>query len=389
MKPNHIVDLIQDIQDLEKKHSFRRSINIFEAAGLSRQETKHSRMLSFLIDPSRNHGLGANILKSILLDYHQPNFPSVAQIILGDLDDWEVYCEWRNIDILLASKSLKIVVAIENKIDAREAVRDGLSQLTKYRNLLETEPAYTEFSKLYIYLTPDGDEPTDQQWEIMLYSDILEYVKKAYDETHGQTSDSELSAAKFAVQQYIEFLKRNVVMDPQLIEDCQSIYRKHRDILDALFLIVKQGGDFSDAGNQFAAQSDCAIYAIRGGDKRLAFLPNALAAIFPDSLNKPWWDQLKPIICWFDYTDPKTLKLIFQVGPMSDIEARTALVEELRGVFRQNQNRAITDKYTTVYSQKAGVNEDEPDLLGKMLHLYGPVKEKIEQVAAAAHMLKG
>lgn len=94
MNADAVVELINDLRLLEKKYAFRKSINIFEAAGLSRQEIRHSRMLSFLLDPTRNHGLEANIIKNILVAYRQDDFPSIAHILLSDLSDAVVLCEW-------------------------------------------------------------------------------------------------------------------------------------------------------------------------------------------------------------------------------------------------------------------------------------------------------
>lgn len=390
MNADAVVELISNLRLLEKKYAFRKSINIFEAAGLSRQEIRHSRMLSFLLDPTRNHGLEASIIKNILVAYHQDDFPSIAHILLSDLSDAVVLCEWRNIDILISSPSLKIVIAIENKIDARESMRNGLSQLSKYSNIIEADPVFENYSKLFVYLTPDGDEPSDSRWQIMLYSDVLEYVEKAFEEMHGESVDTNSTTAKFVIKQYIDFLKRSVVMDPELAEDCKIIYRKHREILDVLFSIVKvnQDGEFSDAGNLFAEQNNSTIYSIRS-DSKIAFLPNQLVSLLPDNLDRLWWEQRKPIICLLVYAEPKVLKLLVQVGPMTDKSTRAALVEGLRSIFNHGKNRQITDMYTNVYSYKISINEDNPDLANQMNSIFVPFKSKLDQISSVvASILK-
>lgn len=69
-------------------------------------ETKHSRILAFLLDPKETHGQGGAFLKLFLdkLEFDITNFNE---------KEWKVFVERNNIDILLQSNSISIV--IENK----------------------------------------------------------------------------------------------------------------------------------------------------------------------------------------------------------------------------------------------------------------------------------
>ena len=63
---NNLLTLLQEIEGLESDfpQMNSRKINIFEAAGLERQEIRHSRVLAFLLSPNQTHGLGDLFFKN-------------------------------------------------------------------------------------------------------------------------------------------------------------------------------------------------------------------------------------------------------------------------------------------------------------------------------------
>lgn len=83
-------------------------------------ETKHSRILAFLLDPGGSHGQGGAFLKLFLqrLGFKVSNF---------NADKWKVRLERDHIDILLRSDTISIV--IENKSNG---AIDQRSQLYRY-----------------------------------------------------------------------------------------------------------------------------------------------------------------------------------------------------------------------------------------------------------------
>jgi hypothetical protein len=80
----------------------------------------------------------------------------MLELIAGQLDDAVVYRERDNIDILVELPTLKLVVAIENKIDAKVGDR----QLERYREYLRS--AFPHYRRLLVLLTPDGADPRDE-----------------------------------------------------------------------------------------------------------------------------------------------------------------------------------------------------------------------------------
>src|SRR5215203_7509735 len=55
-----------DASELERVEELLGRFNVFETIGFTNQELMHSRFLAFLLDPKRNHGLGALFLRSFL-----------------------------------------------------------------------------------------------------------------------------------------------------------------------------------------------------------------------------------------------------------------------------------------------------------------------------------
>jgi len=56
--------IIENIE-LESLESLLAQFNIFESIRAVNQELRHSDFLSFLLDPSKNHGLGDLFLKAL------------------------------------------------------------------------------------------------------------------------------------------------------------------------------------------------------------------------------------------------------------------------------------------------------------------------------------
>ena len=125
---------IDDLRNFERTHKLTTRFNFFEAVNMTRQETRHSRFLSFLLNPQELHRLNDSFLRSVLIaaaNEHPSSPVSRLDFSIRDLSDAIVYCERDHFDISIQIPSLKLLVVIENKIDASE----GLDQLRRYREL--------------------------------------------------------------------------------------------------------------------------------------------------------------------------------------------------------------------------------------------------------------
>jgi len=215
-------------RDLERLEALLAEFNIFEAIGAVRQELRHSDFLSFLLDPSQNHGLGDAFLKRFLkhVVVRAADSPvSAVEIDVADLQGVKILREWRNIDILVRDDESHLVCAIENKIRSRE--RPG--QLSRYREIVTRE--FPHHRALFVYLTPEGEEPSDGAYIPFSYGDIANLIDTVR-EVHESTLGADVSTL---MRHYTAMLRRHIVSDSEIAELCRRIYRRHKQALDLIF----------------------------------------------------------------------------------------------------------------------------------------------------------
>lgn len=235
-----LLDFVRDTESLEKLSEWTNKLNIFDVLKISRTEIRHSNMLAWLLDPNENHGLDCAFLFGIiakissLIDDEDKKF--VLKLLTSDLCSFSIFRERYNIDILLVSVEQKTVIAIENKIGSKEhdSGKSGESQLQKYSKVINEK--YKGYNKYLIYLTPEGDIPSVGGWEIMNYSDILAVLVPVFESRKNNLG----TEVRLLIENYIETIKRNVIMDENLVKLCNDIYSKHKDAID---LIIENKDD--------------------------------------------------------------------------------------------------------------------------------------------------
>lgn len=218
-------DFLLDEDCLEELSPWTGRFNIFDILKISRSEIRHSNMLGWLLDPNENHGLGDKFLRAVFqLIANNSSKHDVFEILLLDNSSFLVLREWRNIDILLISKKERTVIAIENKVGSHE----HSNQLNRYRLILEKE--FGDYKRMYLFLTPDGEQPSDQEnWETISYQELV-------DELERIASNTELLPdAELMIKNYVEIIRRDIVEDQELVEICNKIYQKHKRALDLIY----------------------------------------------------------------------------------------------------------------------------------------------------------
>lgn len=220
---------VVDNADLERLEALIGQFNIFEAVGVAHHELRHSDFLGFLLDPRQPHGLGDAFAKRFL---QQALLASESRRDISpiDLDAWSlrelmVQREWRNIDILLIDESHRVVAAIENKIFSGE----HSDQLGRYRRLVEEH--FPGWRQVFIFLTPEGEEPTDDTYVVVDYGSVCDIVERL-----AETRKSALDPALHTMMMhYGRMLRRHVVPDSEIAELCRRIYQSHQQALDLIF----------------------------------------------------------------------------------------------------------------------------------------------------------
>jgi len=218
--------------DLERLELMLGDFNLFETLNLVNAEIRHSSVLSWLLDPNQNHGTGYYFLNLFLKYFITENKTSINHLSIFDIEmfnysDVEVLREWKNIDILITIKepTKKLVIAIENKILSSE----HSNQLVRYREIIDEE--FKEYSKLFIFLTPESMTPSDENWINFNYSTVSELINKLLASKSALLNEQ---IVNFIIQ-YNTILKRYIVGNSDIEKICKQIYKKHRPALDLIF----------------------------------------------------------------------------------------------------------------------------------------------------------
>ena len=201
-------NFLLDIRCLDKLLHWIGKFNIFDVLKISKNEIRHSNVLCWLLDPNENHGFGDTFIKGVFQRIVENDIEykhDIFKTLLSDMYSFSVQREWKNIDILLVSNKEKIVLAIENKVSSQE----HSDQLNRYRKIIEDE--YPKFKRFYVYLTPDGEEPSDEEnWDILTYLDIVEILEDLIEHFKLQQDIS------IMIYNYIEIIRRDIVEDQKL-----------------------------------------------------------------------------------------------------------------------------------------------------------------------------
>jgi len=86
----------------------------------------------------------------------------------GELRGVEVRREWKNIDLLITCDDPSFVIAIENKVGSGE----HSNQLNRYREIVNEAPGLAKYERRqFVFLTPEGESPSDETWTEYSYAD--------------------------------------------------------------------------------------------------------------------------------------------------------------------------------------------------------------------------
>lgn len=211
----------------------RTEFDPFEMLNLWWREDIHSRVLTWLLGPNNNHGIGDYFLKKFLrrVGLSSEAIESVDWTPAESQREW--YCVvdggagW--LDILVLNNSAKFLCAIENKVFAPESV----GQLSHYRKALEN--GYPNFTKRYVFLSPDGrlsQEETEREiWTPENYTTILQLLEEML-EAKAATMNEDV---RVFLRQYATTLRRNIVPDSNEVQElAREIYLKHREAIDLI-----------------------------------------------------------------------------------------------------------------------------------------------------------
>ncbi len=336
-------------KDLDRLESLLAEFNIFEAIGVVRQELRHSDFLAFLLDPRQNHGLGDIFLKRFLknvLSTDQNPPVNVIEIDVANLSGAVVQREWQKIDILIHLPEYQIICAIENKVDSGEHT----DQLKRYRQVIGQE--YPDHRHIFIFLSPEGYEPSDDEYIPFDYGEITRLLDDLH-QAHASTLGADVATL---ITHYTTMLRRHIMDDSEIAELCQKIYRQHKEALD---LIIEHRPDLQTdisaaLANLIQETNKQSSLTLWYESKRyVEFYPIEWENLPTELVDKGWEIEDMPLIFQFkNSADSLKLRLrLISDYPRPILEAILAFVLAHPNVFPYATAK-IGSSYTQLYRKE-------------------------------------
>jgi len=312
---------ILDNPEMEKLEGMLSDFNLFETLSLVHAEIRHSNVLSWLMTPAQNHGLGSYFLNLFLKHFISENKNTVEGVDVFKVEmlnytDVEVRREWKKIDILIVIKDPgeKLVIAVENKVKSGE----HSNQLTRYREIVEKE--FAGFEKLFVFLTPDPVIPGDENWVNFSYGSIAALIDTTLRNKKNQLSENIYTFIK----QYSQILKRYIVGNSEIEKISKQIYQKHKTALDIIFQYKPDlASDISDFLQTLIHQEQKVIFD-SAGKTLIRFTTPTIDFLIP-KVSQGWIKSRRLVVYEFHNYDNK-LMLRLYIGP-GDKELRELLFD--------------------------------------------------------------
>ena len=365
-------DFLLDIECLDELNHWTRKFNIFDILKVSKAEIRHSNVLAWLLDATENHGLGDAFVKGIIqrvVENDEDNRYDIFELLLLDCYSLIVCREWKNIDLLIVSEKEKVVIAIENKVGSHE--HDN--QLKRYRKITEEE--YSDFRRIYIYLTPDGEEPSDgQNWSILTYTDIVEILENIR-ERKNLLEDVEL-----LIGNYIDTLRRDIVEDERLIQICNKIYQKHRRALDLIYENKTEGEIAETIKNILQEEAEKGNLHFQRTTNRhwIGFHTEFMNGYLPpmEESNSSWNTQY--VYNYWMHLEDERFKILLEVGGYNVPELQKQNMDKLINILKPDDNKRTDFRYKRLFGTKWFSCSDEEDELRQKVKLALNEVEKLE-----------
>lgn len=404
MEMRDLIELENDIvfQQLNQEVN---SFNTLKVLRLENYEIRHSNLLAWLLDPMENHQLYDYFLRKtiehlILIDENSDNlqYEEIGEILNHSLMNSYVYREVKTdnnrfIDLLIVSKQSKLVILIENKFYSTESE----NQLDDYLHFVQH--IFNDFTIIPIYLTLNGEKPSNHQYFILTYERIQSILQTILTVHKNQLSEDVYNL----IEDYNIILKEKYNPNQDQILQAIDIYRQHKSTIDSLFeetaIVSKELQLKTEYKHHFVKKYKHTIeYIFKHGQNILAYsfeqfiqqqfdteilyrphptvphlLPPEWHGVSRFHVREPNYWLGTGLIVWFEQTKDRRLRLIAEIGPIKYVN-RLSLLEQLEniGLSFSERSKSEESRYTRFYSNKLDINKwnDTAELTQAMIELY-------------------
>ena len=355
-------NFLLDFEAFQELSKWTGNFNIFKVLGITQAELKHSNMLAWLLDPNGNHQLGDSFLKLFLQELFI-NITPTFDVLLADLYKFEIYREWHRIDIFLIQRTEKIIIAIENKITAAE----GKDQLKRYRNLLDQNYKEEEgWKKFFIFLSPNGLVPSDENWQILTYNDIEEILKKI-------VKNIQKDGIRILVSHYLEILRSDIMKNNEDLRNlCNKIYKKHHEAIDLIneYRTDLISQSIQEQIKEYPAENDNIEFDAKHSNNTFSIFHTKRMNKFLGQLSNKQsgsWNTGEVYRYWISYETQKDgSKKIYGVLELGwkDTNENEQITHKMEKLFSYCKNKdKHTDRFTRIYrTGSQTIREGEEDL---------------------------
>ena len=330
--------LVED-NDLHGLEILLAKFNLFDALNLVRQEIRHSAFLAYVLSPNESHGLSDTFLKAFLqkaLSANNVDGLTPIDIHVWNLSDAEVQCEWESIDIFIRDKTNRLAVIIENKIGSTE--HDD--QLNRYLELVREK--HVGWNVVPIYLTVDGETPTNEQYISFGYDQVCKLIESIVELRKSRLDPD----VRVLLEHYVEMLRRHFLEESKIAELCQKLYARHKEALDLIYehrpdrlQHVRELLESEIKTNSELVLDHCSKSAIR-------FIPKQLDL----PMRGTGWTASGRILLFEVLNLEETLTMKLTIGP-GDSQVREKLFELAKNKPFNGANK-LYKQWTTIYGHR-------------------------------------
>lgn len=345
--------VINNIQ-LEQLEDSLATFNIFKILGLEYYELRHSNTISYLLNPIESHGLNDYFLKKYLISVVSNADNSIISPVIIDgwnLKDANVKREYKNIDILISSKSNDFVCCIENKVLSSESN----DQLQRYHEIINDEFKSYKY-KIFIFLSPTGIEPSDNEnWIISTYEQIANIIENIIRYKAKDIGREQLSF----IEHYYKIIRRYLMDNSEEVKLAREIYNSHKDALDFIFQNISDNRQdvFTQVKNNIETSDQFVL--LYSTLSRIRFTTKYMNDNLPNIGNKKWNGMIQ-VFAYEVNNNIDSISLILVMGPADSLYRENAF-SKLKEAFIPKYLKtktSLSEMYNTIY-KKVLISKDE------------------------------